>query len=98
MNCSDINYFENENLTAHKQKSFLFTFDYLMSYCSDNNIILINNYETDNIKCHSIVEGKCQNISCNNLFKKKFYKLVKTNAYCKECIYINAKKKENKLI
>lgn len=93
MNFSDINYVENENITAYKQKSFLYTFDYLTKYCLDNNIILINNYEKDNINCHTIIEGKCQNISCDKFFKKKFYKLVKTNAYCKECIYINAKEK-----
>lgn len=93
MDCSDFKDVEKENLNVCNKKSIIYTFDYLNKFCSDNNISLINKIEQNNINCHTIIEGKCNNINCNNDFKKKFYKLVKTNAYCKECVYKNAKEK-----
>jgi len=91
MDCLDCNHKEKENI--YKKKSFIYTLDYLNKYCLDNNITLINKLEYNNINCNTIIEGKCKKNDCDKYFKKKFYKLVKTNAYCLECIYNNAKEK-----
>lgn len=53
-------------------------------YCKENNIILIGNYE-NKICREDFIEGKCIN-KCQNNFRKTFRQMVKTGAYCKDCI------------
>jgi hypothetical protein len=56
----------------------------LVEYCNTNNIVLLKNYE--NIKRESYIEGKCTYENCENNFNKNFRQLVKTGAYCGECM------------
>lgn len=61
-----------------------FNSETLIDYCKINNIILLKKY--DNINRESYIEGKCVYNQCKNEFNKKFRQLVKTGAYCIECI------------
>jgi DNA-directed RNA polymerase subunit RPC12/RpoP len=56
--------------------------DTLLKYCNENNISLINDYS--NINRESYIEFKC--IECFKNFTKNFRQLVKTGAYCQECM------------
>ena len=68
-----------------------YDFELLQKYCSENNVVLLEDYKNKNIYCHFVVEGKCSNKDCSNNFKKKLYKLINTNAMCNPCIFIQAK-------
>jgi hypothetical protein len=68
-----------------------YDFELLQKYCSENNVVLLEDYKNENIDCHFVVEGKCSNKVCLNNFKKKLYKLINTNAMCNPCIFIQAK-------
>jgi hypothetical protein len=63
----------------------------LQQFCHENNITLINNYNDVNINTYII--GKCITNFCLNNFNKVFRELVKTNGYCRDCTYENAKLK-----
>ena len=63
-----------------------YTTETLYQYCETNNIILIQNYKDINIKRENYVEGKCSSVDCINTFNKIFRQLVKTGAYCEECM------------
>ena len=56
----------------------------LISYCNDNNVTLLQNYCNININRDKYIEGKCKD--CDNTFNKTFRQLVKTGAYCQNCI------------
>ena len=56
----------------------------LISYCNENNINLLIDYSDNNISRESYIDIKC--IECSNNFNKKFRQLVKTGAYCQECM------------
>ena len=55
--------------------------------------MLINNYNNVNINLNTNIIGRCISNLCVNNFDKKFRELVKTNGYCKDCTYENAKLK-----
>ena len=66
----------------------------LNKYCNENNIELLNDYSIyAKINAFTVIEGKCINENCNDIFKKEFRSLVKTNGYCFECTKNNAKNK-----
>lgn len=50
--------------------------DTLITYCNENNIILMNDYNNDSIRRDSHIEAKC--IECSEQFTKNFRQLVKT--------------------
>ena len=62
----------------------------LIDYCNNNDIQLLKNY--DKINRESYIEGKCIN-NCENTFNKNFRQLVKTGAYCADCMKIIGNKK-----
>lgn len=62
----------------------------LLEYCKNNNIQLLKNY--DKINRESYIEGKCVN-NCEKEFNKNFRQLVKTGAYCDDCMKIIASNK-----
>jgi hypothetical protein len=68
-----------------------YDFELLQKYCSENNVVLLEDYSNQNIVCHFVIEGKCSNKDCSNNFKKNLYKLINTNAMCNPCIFIQAK-------
>ena len=68
-----------------------YNFELLQKYCNENNIILCNNYENEKIQSNYCISGICSNKDCLNIFNKKFYKLIHTNALCSFCILNRAK-------
>jgi len=58
--------------------------DTLITYCNENNIILINDYSNKSISRESYIEFKC--IECFTQFTKNFRQIVKTGAYCQICM------------
>jgi len=62
----------------------LYNNETLKDYCKTNNIILLEDYETK-ICREDYIEGICIN-QCKNIFKKTFRQMVKTGAYCTDCI------------
>jgi hypothetical protein len=63
----------------------------LIEYCNTNNIILLMICE--NVNRESYIEGKCTYDGCENSFNKNFRQLVKTGAYCVDCMTNIAKNK-----
>jgi hypothetical protein len=47
-----------------------YDFELLHKYCSENNVVLLEDYKNQNIDCHFVIEGKCSNKDCSNNFKK----------------------------
>jgi len=70
-----------------------YNYNLLQEYCNKNNITLSNNYENEKLNAHYLIKGNCSNDNCKNIFNKKFYKLINTNALCNSCIFIEAKEK-----
>ena len=70
----------------------------LQQFCYENKIALINNYENINININqnTNIIGECMTRLCVNNFNKIFRELVKTNGYCRDCTYENAKNKRKK--
>jgi hypothetical protein len=66
----------------------------LIYYCNNNDIQLLKNY--DKINRESYIEGKCIN-NCENSFNKNFRQLVKTGAYCSDCMKIIGNKKNKRI-
>ena len=64
----------------------LYTRETLYQYCESNNITLIKNYKDIKLKRENYIEGKCSSVDCINTFNKIFRQLVKTGAYCEECM------------
>lgn len=69
----------------------------LITYCNENNIILMNDYYNQDIKRDSYIQIKC--IECSNELIKNFRQLVKTGAYCQICMnkIVSNKIKESKV-
>ena len=63
-----------------------YTTETLYEYCEINKITLIKNYKDIKIKRENYIEGNCSLAGCINLFNKNFRQLVKTVAYCEECM------------
>jgi hypothetical protein len=65
----------------------------LQNYCNENNLTLIDDYKDVFLTINTPIKGKCNNYNCNNNFEKIFRELLKTNGYCRDCTYENAKDK-----
>ena len=65
----------------------------LQNYCNEHNLILIDDYKDMFLTKNTPIKGKCNNYDCNNNFEKVFSELLKTNGYCRDCTYENAKVK-----
>ena len=63
--------------------------DYLYNYCSENNIILLQEY--DLVNRETIISGNCKSSGCDNLFYKTFRMLTRTKNFCGECSVKNGK-------
>ena len=61
------------------------------TYCKDNGIKLLENYETIKINRDYKIKGLCITTDCNNEFYKSFRQMVKTGAYCCKCVFNNIK-------
>jgi hypothetical protein len=61
-----------------------------IKYCNDNNITLLKDYSNEllNIK-NAIIDGKCINLECKNIFSKKLVCLFKSGPYCSICTQNN---------
>ena len=70
-----------------------YTSETLLQYCNENKIQLTNEYASENINRGSYIEGKCITENCCNKFNKCFRQLVKTGAYCEQCIQSISKNK-----
>ena len=68
-----------------------YNYKLLHEYCNNNNITLYNDYTNEKLFAHYLIQGKCSNNNCKNIFNKKFHKLINTNALCNSCIFIKAK-------
>lgn len=69
-----------------------YSYNLLQKFCEENGIELCRDYSLENVNQKTTIQGKCKNECCNN-FDKKFRELVKTNGYCRDCTYKNAKNK-----
>lgn len=70
-----------------------YNYEYLQTYCNDNNITLLKDYSNENITIHSKIECICLNNNCKVFVNKKFRYILETGAYCKNCTKINRQSK-----
>jgi hypothetical protein len=68
-----------------------YDFELLQNYCNENNVVLLEDYKNEKLQCNFFIKGICSNEDCSNIFNKKLYKLINTNAKCNSCILIQAK-------
>jgi hypothetical protein len=47
-----------------------FNFERLHKYCSENNVVLLEDYSIVQLKGNVIIKGKCFSENCNNNFEK----------------------------
>lgn len=65
----------------------------LTQYCSDNNIILVNELSNKFVNRDTIIDGICKTTQCKNSFTKPFRQLLKIGGYCEDCSKENGKAK-----
>ena len=70
-----------------------YDFERLQNYCSENNVVLLEDYTNDFITKKFSIKGKCVYENCNNEFEKRFENLIKAGGYCKNCIKIVTKER-----
>ena len=70
-----------------------YSYDSLQKFCGENGIELCRDYSQEVVRRDTKIEGKCKHNNCNNNFEKVFRELLKTNGYCRDCTYENAKDK-----
>jgi uncharacterized alkaline shock family protein YloU len=68
-----------------------YNYENLILYCNDNNIILLQQYDNIKVTRDTLINGKCNNLDCNNNFNKTFRQLKKSKNYCNLCTKINTK-------
>ena len=76
----------------------VFNYNFLYSFCINNNISLLKKYSNENITRETRIEGKCLTDNCLNHFNKSFRQLIKVNGYCESCSKTNALQKRNENI
>jgi hypothetical protein len=62
-----------------------YNIEYLLHFCEESNITLINNYDNEIINRDTIINGKCITKECDDIFNRSFRELVKFNGYCANC-------------
>ena len=72
-------------------KELKYSYTSLQKFCNENGIELCKDYSGEVVRQKTIIEGKCNNVDCIQIFNKVFRELVKTNGYCRDCTYENAK-------
>lgn len=70
-----------------------YNYETLIKYCIENSIQLKNDYKKVLINRESYIEGICITNNCCIEFNKNFRQLLKTGAYCKNCMTNIANKK-----
>jgi hypothetical protein len=84
-NITYLNHFCPECNKINKNIKFNYNNNFLIKFCQDNNIILLEDYKIKKINRESIITGKCLNYNiCNNIFNKTF-RLMISGAYCDNC-------------
>lgn len=68
-----------------------YNYDNLVSYCSDNNVTLLQDYKDINVTRNTLIVSKCNNSNCHNQFSKTFRQLKVSKDYCKDCTKCNKK-------
>jgi hypothetical protein len=66
-------------------KRVKYDFVRLQKYCFENNIVLIQDYNSVSLTQNVVIEGKCASNNCENMFNKKFCELIKSGGYCSKC-------------
>jgi hypothetical protein len=74
-------------------KELKYSYVTLQKFCGDNGIELCKDYSNETLRRGTKIEGKCSTGGCNVMFNKVFRELMKTNGYCRDCTYDNAKGK-----
>jgi len=70
-----------------------YNLSYLIEFCKENNIILNDEYTSQDINRDTIIKGICLTDDCNNNFNRPFRELIKINGYCFDCSKENGKTK-----
>jgi hypothetical protein len=55
---------------------------YLNSYCEENSIILLKDYNNTILNRESIIEANCLNKDCENIVEKTFRNFIETGCFC----------------
>jgi len=69
-------------------KRIKYDFERLDKYSKENNVTLLEDYSNVKITRNLMIKCKCIYYNCVNEFEKKFFLLIDTGAYCKECIKV----------
>ncbi len=68
-----------------------YNYNNLVSYCNDNEIILLKDYKDINVTRDTCILGKCNTSNCINDFNKTFRQLKVSGNYCNFCTKNNKK-------
>ena len=66
-----------------------YDFELLQKYCSENNIVLLEDYTDTKLTQKTRIIGICSSKDCGEKFDKSFKGLFERNVYCKDCANIN---------
>lgn len=64
-----------------------YDFNRLKTFCEEQGIELLHNYENKDINRDTVLEGKCKTEDCGNICKKKFERLLESGCFCKSCTF-----------
>jgi hypothetical protein len=70
--------------------------NFLLKFCQENNIELLEKYENKIITRDSIIKTKCSNGNCKNESLKKMRELLNSGSFCFMCTKISANDKRKK--
>ena len=78
-------------------KELKYSYDSLQKFCNENGIELCKDYSNEVVRRETKIEGKCNNVDCNSIFKKSFREILENRGYfCKHCFNkISDKKRKN---
>ena len=66
-----------------------YDFELLQKYCSENNVVLLEDYKDYKLTQKTRIIGICSSKDCGEKFDKSFKGLFERNVYCKDCSNIN---------
>ena len=69
-----------------------YSYKSLQKFCNENSIELCRDYSHEIVRQKTVIEGKCNNKECVNIFTKSFSAFLK-NHYCNNCVKIEKYKK-----
>jgi hypothetical protein len=67
-----------------------YDFERLDNYCTENNVILLDDYSEVDLNQNVYIESKCYYNNCDNIVIKTFKNLEKYGSYCINCIKLKA--------